>query len=158
MVHGNGPNFATLVRSSWPFQRGSTVAIYQLFFTEASIGLGYCRCLRLCVCVCSCVCMRVNPELVRAITHHPLKLGLPNSNQKCETPWLRFPYLWEWLTLTFKVKFNLKIQIYPIWACLPNNSSPIQAGITKLDQKWKTPWLKSLLFWGLIDIDPQGQI
>ena len=25
MVHGNWPNFATLVRLSWPFQRGSTV-------------------------------------------------------------------------------------------------------------------------------------
>ena len=25
MVHGNGPNFATLVRHSWPFHRGSTV-------------------------------------------------------------------------------------------------------------------------------------
>ena len=27
MVHGNGPNFATLVRLSWPFQRGSTVVV-----------------------------------------------------------------------------------------------------------------------------------
>ena len=25
MLHGNGPNFATLVGLSWPFQRGSTV-------------------------------------------------------------------------------------------------------------------------------------
>ena len=24
MVHGTGPNFATVVRHSWPFQRGST--------------------------------------------------------------------------------------------------------------------------------------
>ena len=28
MVHGNGPNFATLMRLSWPFQRGSTVPLF----------------------------------------------------------------------------------------------------------------------------------
>ena len=28
----------------------------------------------------------------------------------------------------------------------------------KLDQKCKTPWLRSLLFWGFIDLDLQGQI
>ena len=27
MVHGNGPNFAILVRHSWPFQEGSTVVL-----------------------------------------------------------------------------------------------------------------------------------
>ena len=54
--------------------------------------LGYCRCLRLFVWLCSCVCTCDNSELVRAITHHLLKLGLPNFGQKCETPWLRSLY------------------------------------------------------------------
>ena len=30
--------------------------------------------------------------------------------------------------------------------------------LPKLDQKWKTPWLRSVLFLGFIDLDLQGQI
>ena len=35
MVHGNGPNFATLVRLSWPFQRGSTVFMVNTMAADA---------------------------------------------------------------------------------------------------------------------------
>ena len=40
-----------------------------------------------CVCgsVCPCVCS--NHELVRTITHRPFKLGSPNLDQRCKTPW-----------------------------------------------------------------------
>ena len=58
-----------------------------------------------CVCLCVCPCVCVNPQLVRAITHHPFKLGSPNLDHRC-----------------------------------------------------KRPWLRSLLFWGVIDLDLQGQI
>ena len=42
-----------------------------------------------CVCgsVCVCVCVCINYELVRSITHHPVKLGSPNLDQRCKTPW-----------------------------------------------------------------------
>ena len=56
-------------------------------------------------CVCGSVCVCINHELVRTITHHPVKLGSPNLDQRC-----------------------------------------------------KTPWFGSLLFWGMIDLDLQGQI
>ena len=56
----------------------------------------------------------VNPQLVRAITHHPLKLGSPNLDHRCKRPWLRSLLFWGWLTLTFKVKFNFKVKSYPI--------------------------------------------
>ena len=78
------------------------------------LAFRYCRCLRLSVCVCVLPC--VNHELVRAITHHPFQLGSPNLDHRFKRPWLR-PLLFfflEWLTLTFKVKFNFKVKIYPI--------------------------------------------
>ena len=72
--------------------------------------------------VVACVCLSVCPSirvcgkhlLVRAITHHPFKLGSLNSDHRCKRPWLRSLLFWEWLTLTFKVKFNFKVKIYPI--------------------------------------------
>ena len=42
--------------------------------------------------------------------------------------------------------------------CPRDNSSPVQARITNLDQRRKTPWLRSLLFWEEINLDLQGQI
>ena len=35
---------------------------------------------------------------------------------------------------------------------------PYQLGSPNLDRKCKRPWLRSLLFWGVIDLDLQGQI
>ena len=35
MVRRNGPNFATLVRLSWPFRRGSTVHVILIFLSES---------------------------------------------------------------------------------------------------------------------------
>ena len=35
---------------------------------------------------------------------------------------------------------------------------PLKLPAPKLDQKCKTPWLRSLLFLGLIDLDLHGQI
>ena len=48
-------------------------------------------------CVCLSVCPSVRPSacvcgkhlLVRAITHHPFKLGSPNLDHRCKRPWLR---------------------------------------------------------------------
>ena len=70
-----------------------------------------------------------NHVLVRAITHHPLKLGSPNLDLRCKRPWLRsLPIVlggvWPWPSrsiLTSKSKFT------PFWACLHDNSSHVQA-------------------------------
>ena len=35
---------------------------------------------------------------------------------------------------------------------------PFKLEPTNLDKRYKTPWLRSLLFWGSIDLDFQGQI
>ena len=49
--------------------------------TRGPLAYGYCHCLRPCVCVCLSVCQLL---LVRAITHHPIKLGSPNLDQKMQ--------------------------------------------------------------------------
>ena len=60
------------------------------FLPEASFGLRVLSLLAsVCVCVCLSVCLCVNHLLVRAITRDPLKLGLPNFDQRCKRPWLR---------------------------------------------------------------------
>ena len=80
------------------------------FYPRPVLAFGYCRCLRLCV----CVCLSVNHVFVRAITRDPFELRSPNLDRRCKRPWLRSLFFVDWSTLTFKVKFNLKVQIYPI--------------------------------------------
>ena len=59
-----------------------------LFLPEASFGLGVLSSpASVGLCVCMCVC--INHELVRTITHRPFKLGSPNLDQRCKTPWFR---------------------------------------------------------------------
>ena len=83
------------------------------FYPRPVLAFGYCRCLRLSVCPSVRVCG--NHLLVRTITHHPFTLGSPNLDHRCKRPWLRsLLFFWGWLTLTFKVKFNFKVKIYPI--------------------------------------------
>ena len=79
------------------------------FYPRPVLAFGYCRCLRLSVCPSVRPC--VNHEFVRAITHHPFKLGSPNLDHRCKRPWLRSLLF---LGVTFKVKFNFKVKIYPI--------------------------------------------
>ena len=67
---------------------------YNAFLPEASFGL---RVLSLPASVCVSVRPSVRPSvrlcgnhlLVRAITHHPFKLGSPNLDHRCKIPWLR---------------------------------------------------------------------
>ena len=56
------------------------------FYPRPDLAFGYC-CLRLSVCPSVRVCG--NHVLVRAITHHLFKLGLPNLDHRCKRLWLR---------------------------------------------------------------------
>ena len=52
--------------------------------------------------VVACVCPSVRPSVhnfVRAITHHPFKLGSPNLDHRCKRPWLRSLLFWEVIDL-----------------------------------------------------------
>ena len=75
-------------------------------------------------------------KFVRAITHHPFKLGSPNLDHRCKRPWLRSLLFLGWLTMTFKVKFNFKVKIYPIFELVRAiTHHPFKLGQPNLDQR-----------------------
>ena len=55
------------------------------------------------------------------------------------------------LALTFKAKCHLKVKFYPVLSfkfVRVITAPPFNLGSTNLDQRCKTTWLRSLLFWG----------
>ena len=122
--------------------------IKSLFLPEASMAIRYCRCLRLFVRPC------VNHLLVRAITRDPFKLGSPNLNHRCKRPWLRSLLFWGVIDLYLQGQINLWSQNLPHFELVrPITHHPFKPGPPNLDQMFKIPWLRSLLFWGLIELD-----
>ena len=86
--------------------------------------------------------------------------------------YLCIAYVFFMISLSFlpKASFGLRVLSLPasvcVCVCVCGNHLLVRA-ITchlfklespNLDQKSKTPWLRSLLFWGLIDLELQGQI
>ena len=69
-----------------------------------------------------------------------------------------------------EASFGLRVSSLPtsvcVYVCLSVNhllvrtitQDPFKLGSPNLDQRCKGPWLRSLLFCGLIDLDLQGQI
>ena len=111
-----------------------------------------------CVCVRVCMCQSVCQSLVRVITQDLFKLGSPNLDQDEKKPWLRCLLFRGAIGggRTFKVQFDKKKKstnlshfelVYTITHRLLKLQSP------NLDLRCKTSWLRSLLFWGLIDVD-----
>ena len=112
------------------------------------MAIGYCRCLRLSVHPC------VNHLLVRAITRDPLKLGSPNLNHRCKRTWLRSLLFWGVIDLYLQGQINLQSQNLPHFELVrPITHHPFKLGPPNLDQMFKIPRLRSLLFWGLIELD-----
>ena len=60
--------------------------------------------------------------------------------------------------MTFKVKFTLKVKIYPISACPHHNSSPVQARITKFGGELQNTLVKISIVLVVIDLALQSQI
>ena len=108
------------------------------------MAIGYCRCLRLSVRPC------VNHLLVRAITRDPFKLGSPNLNHRCKRPWLRSLLFWGVIDLYLQGQINLRSQNLPHFELVsPITHHPFKPGPPNLDQLFKIPRLRSLLFWGV---------
>ena len=122
------------------------------FYPRPVLAFGYCRCLRLSVCVCVRPC--VNHELVRAITHHPSQLGSPNLDHRCKRPWLRSLLFLGAIDLDLQGQIQLQSQNLPHFELVRAiTHHPFELGPPNLDQRCKIPWLRSLLFWGFIELD-----
>ena len=106
---------------------------------------------------CRCLCLRVRPyvnyNLVHAIARILFKLESPNLDQKRKTPWLRSLLFRVANVLDHQVKFNFKIRFYPNVSLnffLCDNSSSVQARITKFGPEVQNNLVKILLFWRVI--------
>ena len=117
---------------------------------------GYCRCLRLCVCVSVCMC--VNHEFVHAITLHPFKLESPNLKHRCKTPWLRSLLFCGVIDLDLQGQIELENRILRHFELVRTiTCHPFKLESPNLDHKCILVRLRSLLIWGLINLDLQGQ-
>ena len=82
------------------------------------------------VVACVCVCVSINHELVRPITHQPLKLEPPNFDQRCISKFqprmhhstikvpIDFGLDWPWCSLSFfffLFCFNIRLIIHLRW-------------------------------------------
>ena len=122
--------------------------IYMGFYPRPVLAFGYCRCQRLCVSLC------VNHLLVRAITRDPFKLGSPNLKHRCKRPWLRSLLFCGVIDLYLQGQIYLQSQNLPHFELVHAiTHHPFKLGPPNLDQRCKIPWLRSLLFWGLIELD-----
>ena len=151
----------TLVRRILPFARQIRIsrnyhcisydalqwkyAYIQSFFTRgqfrpSGIVVAF-ICVYVCVCACESVCQ---------------SLACPRDNSgPVQAKITKFGTKVERLTLTCMVKFNSKVQIYPIlslWVCLRDKSPPIKVIISKFRQKWILALLRSLLIFALINL------
>ena len=128
------------------------ISIFNHFYPRPVLAFGYCRCLRLSVCVSVCVCG--NHMLVWAITHHPFKLGSPNLDHRCKRPWLRSLLFWGVIDLNLQGQIWLQSQNLPHFEFVRViTHHPFKLGSPNLNQSCKIPWLRSMLFWGLIELD-----
>ena len=130
------------------------ISLYQFgawFLPEASIGL---RVLSLPASVCVCFRPCVNHELVRAITHDPYQLGSTNLDRKCKRPWLRSLLFLGVIDLDLQGQIELQSQNLPYFELVRAiTHHPFKLGPPNLDQRCKISWLRSLLFWGVIEHD-----
>ena len=104
--------------------------------------------------VVACVCLSVRHELVHAITHHAFKLRSPYLNHRCKRPWLRTLLFQRVIDLDLQGQSNLQSQNLPHFELVRAiTHHPFTLGSQNLDQRCKIPWLRSVLFWGLIELD-----
>ena len=125
------------------------------FLPKASFGL---RVLSLpasvCLCVHPSVCMCGKQLLVRAITHHPFKVESPNLDYRYKRPLLRSLLFWGLIDLDLQGQIQLQSQNLPHFELVcAITHHPFKLGPPNLDQMCKILWLRSILFWGLIELD-----
>ena len=99
--------------------------------------------------VCCQVCPRDNST--------PVQARLTKFGQKMQNTLAMVPIVfWGQSSLTLKVKFNLKVKIYPILSLSTQlTHHPFKLGSPNLEQRCKIHWLRSLLFWDAIDLQDQ---
>ena len=122
-----------------------------LFLPEASFGL---RVLSSAASVGLCVRVCVNHEPVRTITHRSFKLGSPNLDQRCKTPWLRSLLFLVMIVHDLQGHILLESQILPHFELVRTiTHQPFKLESPNLDRKCILALLRSLSILDLIGFD-----
>ena len=86
------------------------------------------------------------------LTHHPFKLGSPNLDPRCKSPWLIL--FWGVIDLDLQSQIQLQSQNWPHFELvLVITHNLFKLGSPNLGQRCNILWWKSLLFWELIGLD-----
>ena len=127
------------------YQWRSSLKCYQ-FLSEVSFGLRVLP--SVCVCGSVCPCVGVNYELVRTITHRSFKLGSPNLDQWCKTPWFRSLLSLGVIDYDLQGQILLENQILPHFELVHTKTHQLfKLESPNLDQKCILALLRSLLVW-----------
>ena len=141
-----------LWRNKLKFINIGLCSMVYLFYPRPVLAFGYCHRLRLWVCVSVCVC--VNHELVHTITHHSFKLGSPNFDQRCKTPWFRSLFLGGMIDLDLQGQIYLESQILPYFELVCTiTHQPFKLESPNLDRKCILALLRCFLILDLIGFD-----
>ena len=105
-------------------------------------------------CVLGSECVCINHELVRTITHRPFKLGSPNLDQRCKTPWCGSLLFLGMIDLDLQGQIYLESQILPHFELVHTiTHQPFKLQSPKLDRKCIVALSRSLLILDLIGFD-----
>ena len=100
------------------------------FYPRPVLAFGYCRCL--CLPVCASVCAVITSFSARQLIN--VQVRITKFGPCVLKTLVKVPIVsWRKSTLTFKVKFNLKLKIYPILSLSTPQLITIQARITKFE-------------------------
>ena len=130
-----------------------TLNYIMILLPEASYGLRVMSSpASVCVCVCVCVFVCVRPSSVYWDDNlSPAQATIAKIGPEVQNTLVKNPNsLWGSWTLIFKVKLNLKIQIYPIlglWVCLGNKLIPNEVRLSKFGPKMHLGTVKVPIYW-----------
>ena len=112
-----------------------------------------CVCASIPRCVCACmrvhVCVHVNPDNLSPVQCRITKFGTEVQNTLD-----KILIVLELIGVDLQGQIEIEIKIYPFGAC-PHNKSPQIIQSANLDKTCILALLRSLLIWGLIELDFQ---
>ena len=95
-------------------------------------------------------------KFVRAITHHPFKLGSPNLDQRCKRPWLRSLLFCGMIDHDLQGQIELQSKNLPHFELVyAITHHQLKLQFPNLEQKCILALFRSLPTLGLIEIDLQ---
>ena len=123
------------------------------FYPRPVLAFGYCQRLRLCVCVSVCVCVSQSLACPRD-NSGPVQARIAKFGLKVYNTLVKIPIVFGVIGHDLQGQIKLPSQNLPHFELVRAiTHHPFGLGPLNLDQRCKIPWLRSLLFWGLIELD-----